>query len=653
MEPSSGALGVDVGGTFTDFVLWQEGEIRTLKLPSTPHDPSVAILEGSMRLCGGAPALLIHGSTIATNTLIERRGARVALIATAGFEDLLFIGRQDRPQLFELEVRRPPPLVEPDCCFGIAERIGPGGRVERPLTADAILALKRRLESCTAETVAICLLHSYARPAHELRLERELGPIGRPICLSHRILRQIREYERASTTVASAYLLPRIESYLQRLIEPLRHSRVEILCSDGSRLPLAAARQYPARLALSGPAGGAVAALALLRQLGIERALAFDMGGTSTDVSLVAGELPLVPEREVAGVPIYLPSVDIHTVGAGGGSIAWVDPGGALKVGPQSAGAAPGPACYGRGEHLTVTDANLLLGRLIPETFLGGALPIYRERAEAAAQPLSARLSLEQTALAEGVVRIVIANMARALRAVSVERGFDPRRLPLVAFGGAAGLHAAGLMEELDLPQVILPPLGGLLSAYGMLWAEPSIERSRTLLLPYDDPALPLAQAEIVAEAVAEARAQGLEEVELKAWAELRYLGQGQALRLAHCEDPDQLRQRFEQAHRQLYGYIHEGRTIEILNLGVRAVAPALSPPLQDRVEGPTSRPLEPRPVIQRGRTVEAAIWRRSELPEQVGGPVVVVESNNTVWVPGGFRLRRDRGGVLTLERDR
>jgi len=652
-NPSLLQLGVDVGGTFTDFVLWQDSEIRTLKLPSTPADPSAAILEGVRRLCGGAPVLLVHGSTIATNALIERRGARVALITTAGFEDLLRIGRQDRPDLFDLRVRRAPRLVEPDDCFGVAERIGPGGTVELALGAAAIEALLPQLEGSSAEALAVCLLHSYAEPSHELALGRALEPLGRPVCLSHQVLRQIREYERASTTVANAYLLALIEGYLQRLAAPLEGSRVEILGSDGGRLALAAARQVPARLALSGPAGGAVAAQALLEQLGVERALAFDMGGTSTDVSLIAGELPLVPEREVAGVPIYLPSVDIHTVGAGGGSIAWVDPGGALKVGPQSAGADPGPACYGRGAELTVTDANLLLGRLLPDYFLGGALRLDVERARAAAAPLARRLGLAEAALAEGVLRIVIANMARALRSMSVARGYDPRSLPLVAFGGAAGLHAAGLIEELELPRVIFPPLGGLLSAYGMLWAEPSVECSRTVLLAFDDPALLAAEGAVAAEAEAAARAQGLRELELRRWAELRYEGQGQALRVPFSRAPGALRERFEQAHRRLYGYLHEGRSVEVLNLGVRAAAAALKPPLRDPVETAAAVSWERRKLIHRGRSWDAAVRPRSTLAESVHGPALVVETSSTIWVPAEFELRRGPASVLILEHRR
>jgi N-methylhydantoinase A/oxoprolinase/acetone carboxylase beta subunit len=648
-------LGIDVGGTFTDFVRWDGSAMATLKLPSTPDDPGRAILEGVGRLMpAGASAVIVHGSTIATNALIERRGARVALVTNAGFEDLLEIGRQERPELYALAVRRPAPLVARGHCFGVAGRIGPGGHQLEALDTAAAERLAGELRAQAIESVAVCLLHSYANPEHELRLGAILAQAGLAVTLSHQTLKQIGEVERASTTVANAYLSPLVSEYLRRLSDALPRHRLHVLCSDGGRVPMTTAATQPARLALSGPAGGAVGTAALLRRLGLPRALALDMGGTSTDVSLIESEPPIASERRVAGVSIHLPAVDIHTIGAGGGSIAWVDPGGALKVGPQSAGAEPGPACYGRGDHFTVTDAQLVLGRLQPDVFLGGAMPLRLDRALAAGRPLAQGLGYDSDRLAEGVVQVVIANMARALRSMSVARGHDPRTLPLVAFGGAAGLHAAGLIDELGLPGVILPELGSLLSAFGMLAAAPAAECSETVLLALASPELDRRRDRLAAAARAAAHDQGLEIVELRSWAELRYRGQGSALRVEDSRDPTELRGRFESAHRRLFGYVHAGRDLEVHNLGVRATGrPELDPTI---AASPTSgdrlpRSWPPRAVVVGGRKLEVPIWSRAALPDRLVGPVVVVESMSTIWVPPEFTLRAGPAGSLILER--
>jgi N-methylhydantoinase A len=486
-------VAVDTGGTFTDCVWIERGKPRMIKVFSTPADPSQAIAEALAQIGAPAGVILLHGTTVGTNTLLQRKGARVAFVTTAGFEDTLEIGRQNRPKLYDLTFERVPPLVERGMRFGIPERVEPSGNIAQKPSREDLRILARDVHTSGAESIAISTLFSFANPENERAIGRVLEELGLPLSLSHNILPEFREYERASTVAVNAYLQPVMQSYLQQLELRLRqvfsgkakNARVFVMQSSGGITSLEAASRQPVRTVLSGPAGGVVGATTMARLSGFERVITFDMGGTSTDVALVDGEPRPSNEAEIAGLPVRVPMLDIHTVGAGGGSLTRFDAGGALRVGPESAGADPGPICYGRGVQPTVTDANLLLGRLQPDRFLGGSFTLDLERTRAVTaewlKQQHSRMSVEQ--FAEGVIRVVNANMERALRVVSVERGYDPRQFALVAFGGAGGLHACELAQSLGIPRVIIPAMPGALSAFGILTSDIIKDYSQTVVM--------------------------------------------------------------------------------------------------------------------------------------------------------------------------
>ena len=481
-------VAVDTGGTFTDVVFLAGGRLRSLKLPSTPSDPSDAVQEGLRRVLDGDAGeddgrfVLLHGSTVATNALLERKGARVKLVTNVGFEDILEIGRQNRPQLYALVGHRPPPLVERDDRHGIRGRMGPDGEVIEPLDPAELGVLPELLAG--AESVAVVLLHSYANPAHEESVADALAELDVPLSVSVRLLPEYREYERTSTAVVNAYIAPLISAYLRRLARKAGAERVSVMGSDGGSLPVDRAAREPVHMVLSGPAGGVVGALACGRRAGHERIITFDMGGTSTDVSLCPGAPLHTRELEIGGQPIAIPVIDIHTVGAGGGSLARIDPGGALRVGPESAGADPGPICCGKGgAGVTVTDAHVWLGRLPADAFLGGEQTLDRSAVEPHLRGIADRLGASLEVAAEGILEVANAAIERALRVISVERGYDPAEFTLVAFGGAGGLHAAHLADRLRTGGAMVPPRPGLLSAYGMLAADITREVSRTVLI--------------------------------------------------------------------------------------------------------------------------------------------------------------------------
>src|SRR5438309_3795431 len=483
-RPRSGRLvlvGIDTGGTFTDVVALAGGRIRVAKIRSTPEDPSRAVGEG-LRALGVAPrsARLHYGTTVATNALLQRRGARVVLVTTAGFEDVIEIGRQVRPSLYALEPRRPPPLVPRARRLGVAERVLADGRVERSLERRAIVHLVKAVLRHRPEAVAVSLLHSYAAPRHERLLARAFAARGVHLTLSHRLVREHREYERTATVVVNAYVGPLMTRHLGTLARAAAGG-LQVMQSSGGLVGARTAATEPVRTILSGPAAGVVGAAAAARLARVGRIVTLDMGGTSTDVSLVDGPLAYRTEATIDGLPVRVPALDIHTVGAGGGSLARLDAGGALRVGPESAGADPGPACYGRGSAPTVTDANLVLGRLVETEFLGGAMRLDRARAERAIAPLARRLGRSVEATADGIVRVANAAMERALRVITVERGHDPRLFTLVAFGGAGALHAAELAAALGIRRVYVPRQPGLLSAWGVLAAEGVRDYGRTL----------------------------------------------------------------------------------------------------------------------------------------------------------------------------
>lgn len=551
-------IGVDTGGTFTDFVYADGSALKTLKLRSTPADPSEAILAGLQH-----SKEVVHGSTVATNALLERKGARLAFVTTTGFEDLLELGRQNRPELYVWSGKRPKPLSTRELRFGLPERILANGLVETPLSAEAVDRLAADLHRASVESVAVCLLHSYANPSHERLVGERLRAAGLAVSLSSEILPEYREYERASTTAVNAYVSPLMVRYLARL-EAEAGSRIRVFQSSGGVISASVAGTHAVHTVLSGPAGGLRGAIQAARVSGLERIISFDMGGTSTDVALYDGALPFTNETEIGGCAIRISMLDIHSVGAGGGSIAYFDSAGALRVGPRSAGAAPGPVCYGSGDEITVTDANALLGRVDADRFLGGAMRLDLDRARSHMATFASKANASPEDLAKAIIDVANSNMERAIRRISIERGHDPREFALVSFGGAGGQHACELADRLEIGTVLVPAHAGVLSALGMLTAGVSREYSASAL---GRPAEAVF-AELEARACAEMNEEGFEEVALERHVDLRYTGQSYELRL-----PWRDRDRFEAYHRQSYGYSHQGRDVEIVTVRVTAAA--------------------------------------------------------------------------------
>jgi N-methylhydantoinase A len=657
-EPGTGkgtrVVAVDTGGTFTDVLLLDGGRLRTLKVASTPADPAEAVLQGIRQILDDDEAFtLLHGSTVATNAVLERKGARVMLVTNSGFEDVIEIGRQSRPQLYALAGHRPPPLVSRADRTGIKGRLGPVGEEIEPLDPVELEALASRLTA--ADAVAIVLLHSYANPEHEERVASALAELGTLLSVSSRLLPEFREFERSSTAVVNAYVAPKMTAYLGRLDGESGAARFRVMGSNGGALSARRAREEPVHTILSGPAGGVVGALAWASRAGYDRIISFDMGGTSTDVSLCPGEPLQTREYQIDGQPVAIPVIDIHTVGAGGGSLARVDTGGALRVGPESAGADPGPICYGRGgEQVTVTDAHVWLNRLPVEAFLGGERSLDRGSVAGPLRALAAKLGLSSEDAAQGVIEIADSAMEGALRVISVARGFAASEFVLVAFGGAGGLHAAELAERLGTSGALIPPDPGLLSAYGMLAASVTQEASRTVLIKADDPkctsVLSDAFEELDQNAIWSLTGEGIAEeaIDVRRWIDARYQGQSFELRIP----ADDWTAEFHRQHEVRYGYARRETAIEVVTL--RSVASAPGPELRHETLAPTAKPQSvPTTVYVRGETLEARkVWRR-ELGSgsSVIGPALVLEYSSTTWVPDGWVVRCDEWGVLHLER--
>ena len=654
--PSRTRVGVDTGGTFTDLLLLRDGRLQALKVPSTPDDPSRAVLDGLRRL-GVEAGELVHGTTVGTNALLQRRGARTALITNRGFRDLLEIGRQARPRLYELEPRRPDPLVPRELRREVDGRLLPGGEEEQALDSSQAKALGEELRGQGVESIAVVLLHSYANPEHERQVEEALRPAGLPVSCSYEVLREYREYERTVATVLNAYLRPVMEGYLTRL-DSMTGGCLRVMRSNGGSLSASGASRLPVQTLLSGPAGGVVGAGFLGKLAGEDRILSFDMGGTSTDVSLLQGGPCLTGDATVAGLPLRVPTLDIHTVGAGGGSIAWRDAGGALRVGPGSAGADPGPACYGRGDEPTVTDAHVLLGRLPADGFLGGEMVLQPERSAAALGRLATGLHTTPERLALGVVDVARASMERALRVISLERGHDPARFVLYCFGGAGGLHAVELARGLGIPRVRVPAQPGLFSALGMLASDVAVDASETLLLPWSDlvlQAMEPAFLRMEEETGRTLEAEGFPEGErtFERRVDLRYQGQSFEIGVpfGSC-----MPEEFHQAHERLRGHSNPARPLQVVNLRVRAVG---------RVEPPTLEPLrsgpaDPAPActgarsarLDEAREEKVPVYRRDRMTAgmRLAGPAIVTDYSSTVWLPEGARLEVDRWGSLMVE---
>jgi N-methylhydantoinase A len=654
---STRILAVDTGGTFTDLLLLEEGRLRTLKVPSTPGDPANAVLGGSREIMDGQDLSyrLLHGSTVATNGLLERKGARVILVTNRGFEDVVEIGRQNRPQLYALVGHRPPPLVAREDRLGISGRIGPSGEEIQPLEPLELSELPSRCRDVQA--LAVVLLHSYANSLHEESVAEALAPLQIPLSVSSRLLPEYREYERTSTTVVNAYVSPMMSRYLGRLDRESGADVVQIMGSNGGAVPVERAIREPVHTVLSGPAGGVVGARTWASRSGFQRIITFDMGGTSTDVSLCPGRPLHTREFEIAGQPVAIPVIDIHTVGAGGGSLARVDPGGALRVGPESAGADPGPIAYGLGgTELTVTDAHVWLGRLPVGGFLGGAGTLDRERIAEPLKALAVKLGKTPEAAAEGILDVANTAMERALRVISVERGFDPAEFVLVAFGGAGALHVAELTERLGAARALIPPDPGLLSAYGMLAAPPTREASKTLLLlSRDDDApkrLDEAFGHLEEQAMTEMVAEGNDpkELTLSFWIDARYQGQSFEIRVPRKGWTEA----FHRAHEERYGYARPDTPVEAVTL--RAIVEGRPFPLTHEPLAEADAP----PSTSEGRVYHAGeevpvqtIWRKDLLKGHVlQGPALVMEYSSTTWVPPQWQLAVDDWGSLHLTKE-
>jgi N-methylhydantoinase A len=665
-ERSGLLLGVDVGGTFTDAALVTGASLLTAKVPTTPGDQSEGVMAVVDRVLASAGAeaadvgRFIHGMTVATNALLTERGARTALLATEGFTDVIEIARQARPELYRPCRPRPSSLVPPELRFAVRERIGPEG-VVLPLDERTLAAVLERVETAGAEAVAVSLLHSYADPSHEQRVSRAIAERLPEVHVSasHELLPVFREYERTSTTVIDAYLSPLLRSYLGRLAHAASSRGLpepEIMQSSGGLMSASAAARHAAWTVLSGPAGGAVGAAHLGALAGDENVLSFDMGGTSCDVAVIdGGRVRQTPERTIGGRVLQLPIMDVHTVGAGGGSIAWSDPGGALRVGPQSAGAVPGPACYGAGgSEPTVTDANLLLGYLDAESSLPGGMELDREPAERSMRALAERLGLDVEQTAAGIVRVADQEMLAALRVVTVERGVDPRRYALVAFGGAGPMHGARLAEELEIERVLCPGAAGVLSALGLVVSDRRRDLARSVLL--SGPELNEERvAKTVAGLVDQGRAQ-LPGARVEVSYDLRYRGQAFELAIMGPErpDPKSLREDFEQAHSERYGYSDPDAELELVNIRVAAVVEETKPGLRraaSRGGGPARSARDARFGAE---WLETAVLRGELRPgDELEGPTICELPESTAVLPPGWRGGVLENGTLVLERRR
>ena len=708
-------IGVDAGGTFTDCVVLDRGRVKVLKIFSTPADPSQAIVQGVLQLAGqdssprrgdgkvqrsskrgDASSVLevIHGTTVGTNSLLERRGARVALVTTAGFEDILEIARQARPSLYDFNVTREPPLVPRRMRFGAKERIGADGRVLTPLTATEIRRIVSLVKKSGADSVALCLLFPFLNPVHERRLASALARLGLPLSVSHEILPEFREFERLSTVVINAYLAPRMGAYLRSLETRMRQnvrggsaaetaiqhqtpvpyspSRIFVMQSNGGISTASRAAKQPVRTILSGPAGGVVASAWLAKNLGLKRAISFDMGGTSTDVCLLEGPPRTTNETSLADLPVAVPVLDVHSVGAGGGSLARIDAGGALRVGPESAGASPGPICYARGgTGLTVTDANVILGRIDPEHFLGGAFQLDAEAARRRFENFLAGDARNSSfasvdALAAGIVAVSNAAMEKALRVISVERGYDPRDFVLICFGGAGGLHAADLARALGMQSVIVPQNPGAFSALGILHSDVVRDSSQSVLLPVTAndakqlhallPMLNRRFENLQRSALAELRREGFDAARAVASQHLDVRYHGQSFELSVPFTPD-FRRKFHREHEKAYGYSHPQRDVEIVNLRLHLAIPT---PKSRRRSAKSVRGKQAQKALLNTKAVwfddkfcPAGVYDRELLAAgaRFRGPAVIVEYSATTVVPPDFTCKVDQHLNLMLQR--
>ncbi len=664
MQTQRKKIGVDTGGTFTDIVMHTNDSLFTHKVLSTPQNPAHAVIQGVSEILhkhdtNAEEVEIVHGSTVATNALLERRGARIALVTTKGFEDVLEIGRQSRPNLYDFFVERPAPLVPAERRFGISERTLHTGEIQTEIETDALDALATQLAALELDAIAICFLFAYVNPKNEQIVAEYLSSRKPeiPVSCSHEVLPEYREYARFSTTVANAYIRPTLERHLSTLIASKQFPKsFRLMLSNGGSVSGRNFESAGIRTVLSGPAGGVLGAFEIAKTAGYNQIITFDMGGTSTDVSLCNNGISLTTESTISGLPIKVPLIDIHTVGAGGGSIASVDTGGALRVGPESAGANPGPICYGNnGEAITVTDANLFLGRIAATQFLGGAMSLDTHKPGAYIKKFASHLGIPPLQAADGILKVANAAMERAIKVISVERGYDTRDFTLVSFGGAGGLHAAFMAENLGIETVLIPPNGGLLSAYGMLFADVIKDYSQTVLWQLEKSsneefakALDAGFDALLTRAETEMKTEGFTPDQLKVnrSLDMRYAGQSYELNIPYHsigKEVQTLVDRFHAAHAQRFGYARTDAPTEVVNLRLTAIGETDKPPIQPTPlvsDTDTSEAcISQTPVIFENASLSTDFYRREMLRpgNRIVGPAIVTEFSATTVIPPNF----------------
>lgn len=650
-------IGVDTGGTFTDFVISDGKSLFIRKVPSTPADPGKAVIEG-IKDCIEFSPIIVHGTTVATNAFLENKIAKTALIVTKGFEHILHIGRQNRLNLFSLRPEKPDSLIPLSLSFGVNERTLFNGKIEKPIKRDELIRIGRRLKKEKVSCIAILFLHSYANPENEKIAEEIFKEMNFKVTSSHSILPEYREYERGVITALNASLIPVMGDYISKLKDGLYNSKLFIMQSQGGFISPEIAMKKPVFTLLSGPSGGAIAASYIGNLTGFKKFITLDMGGTSTDVSLIDGDFKITKENYLKGLPLRIPMIDIQTVGAGGGSIAIIDRGGALRVGPESAGADPGPACYGVSELPTVTDAFMVLGWMVPEHFLGGKMKIFPERSFRAVEKLAKIIGLDVYKTAEGIVKVASATMEKALRVVSIERGYDPRDFSLFAFGGAGGICAVILAERLGMKNVIVPNFQGVFSALGMILSDSVKELSLSFMKGIQE-----TKKEELKKKFNELERKALElfkieEIEkgkiiFSRSLDMRYKGQSYELNIPYKKG---FLEEFHRAHMKLYSHSYKDRDVEIVNLRLRGIG------IVDKTEPPSSETLHPSPdnafysereIYYGGDFLKAKVYLREKLfpGNIIKGPAIISSYDGTTFVPSGYNCFVDKYYNLLIGR--
>ncbi len=649
-------IGVDTGGTFTDFIYKKDGKWGVLKILSTPENPAKALLEGIKQISEKEEKNIIHGTTVATNALLERKGAKVAFITNKGFEDIIYIGRQNRKRLYDLHYKREKPLVEEENRYGLDCRINSKGEILKELEKQEIENLVKTLKEKEIKSVAVSFLFSFLNNTHEKEVEERLKEEGFFVSPSYRIIPEFREYERGSTVVVNAYVMPKMNSYISYIEENLSDKDIlRIMQSNGGSISTKTAKEEPVRTILSGPAGGVVGAFEIGKKAGFTKLITFDMGGTSTDVSLINESIPFSTDTEISSIPVKVPIIDIHTVGAGGGSIAYVDKGGALNVGPESAGADPGPVCYGKGENITVTDANLFLGRLIPDFFLGGNMKLDKERTNLYMKKLAKQINLSPIELAEGILTIANTKMEKAIRVISVEKGYNPEEFTLFSFGGAGGMHAVFLAKALNIPKVLVPRNPGILSAMGMLMADIIKDYSSTVMLSEKE-----AKYEAIKElfSILEKKAredlkkEGAEDILFERYLDMRYKGQSFEVKVPFSQN---FIKEFHNKYEKIYGFKNLDRETQVVNIRLRAIGKTEKPEIEKIEKG--SEKIDNKAILGKTKTVfngeeiETYIIDRKHLKanNKIDFPSIVVEYSSTIVIPPECFAYVDEFGNLII----